>query len=513
MSPTMDMLGLLCGMMVGGSKIPDLQDWAHAQHRAYRSVRALLRNIMPAHVADALEAYEAERELASPIATFGRPPGAMLHRQSLSYNRNTLGPGSVGFTPPWPTLSRLGKGTRSWSGNVKSLPSVHPNAHARSACHSSGNYSLSESSNLLDIEHKLVLDERHSFSERHEQVTILFADIVGFTDLSDQLPPSEVMTLLGGLYKEYDQRAVELGLYTVDTVGDCYMCAANLIQPLPNQVDVMVGFARMVLEVANATLTPLGTPLSIRVGIHTGPLMSGVIGVHRLKFTLLGDTVNVASRMETTAITNTLQISEHAYKQLRHEQPAVLFEAAEEQSLDGGGCSASPDVHGQEQGLCSMVRGNSAPPCLLASMQEERGAALTELECFVGSSTRGHGSKSLDGQERVRQQQQGQLQQGHEEKQQLQEQQQKGFLNQPEAQSKRGRIKLREPRSLGEKCYSLSQGAVTSFCTAAPAEQSSHTQQPGGLDHGPAHPKSCWLERKLNVKGKGIMKAYTYTGP
>eukprot|EP00967_Tisochrysis_lutea_P012433 scaffold13938_cov21-Tisochrysis_lutea.AAC.1 len=88
----------------------------------------------------------------------------MLHRQSLSYNRNTLGPGSVGFTPPWPTLSRLGKGTRSWSGNVKSLPSVHPNAHARSACHSSGNYSLSESSNLLDIEHKLVLDERHSFS-------------------------------------------------------------------------------------------------------------------------------------------------------------------------------------------------------------------------------------------------------------------------------------------------------------------------------------------------------------
>eukprot|EP00983_Pelagomonas_calceolata_P063159 1147599-Pelagomonas_calceolata.AAC.3 len=66
-----------------------------------------------------------------------------------------------------------------------------------------------------------------------------------------------------------------------------YMCAANLIQPLPNQVDVMVGFARMVLEVANATLTPLGTPLSIRVGIHTGPLMSGVIGVHRLKFTLV----------------------------------------------------------------------------------------------------------------------------------------------------------------------------------------------------------------------------------
>eukprot|EP00983_Pelagomonas_calceolata_P061134 1146684-Pelagomonas_calceolata.AAC.7 len=65
-----------------------------------------------------------------------------------------------------------------------------------------------------------------------------------------------------------------------------YMCAANLVKPLPDHVHVMVGFARSIIKIANVTLTPLGTPLSIRVGIHTGPLMSGVIGVHRLKFTL-----------------------------------------------------------------------------------------------------------------------------------------------------------------------------------------------------------------------------------
>ncbi|KAF5831279.1 nucleotide cyclase [Dunaliella salina] len=95
------------------------------------------------------------------------------------------------------------------------------------------------------------------------------------------------MNLLGDLYKEYDERAVELGLYTVDHIGDCYMCAANLVKPLPDHVHVMVGFARNIIEIANTTLSPLGSPLSIRVGIHSGGLMSGVIGVHRRKFTLV----------------------------------------------------------------------------------------------------------------------------------------------------------------------------------------------------------------------------------
>ncbi|KAF5831275.1 nucleotide cyclase, partial [Dunaliella salina] len=360
-------------------------------------------------------------------------------------------------------------------------------------------------------------------AERHEQVTVLFADIVGFTTLSDQLHPSEVMTLLCDLYKGYDERAVELGLYTVDTIGDCYMCAANLVKPLPNHVNVMVGFAQDIIEIANTTLSPLGTTLSIRVGIHTGPLMSGVIGVHRLKFTLVGDTVNVASRMESTAITNTLQISEHAYMLLRREQLAMLPEAAMGQSVDVEGFGDLPDMHGQEKGACSMVRGDSAPPSLLAFLQDERGAALTELERFLGSSTANRNGKALNSQAGRQEQQQHGQGQRREEKQQRQtpdgqqlqrqhcqeqqQQQQQSFHSQPEAQGKKERwhSKLQESWCLG-KSYSLSQGAVSSPCPEAPAEQSSHTLQPDGLDWD-------WLERKLDVKGKGIMKAYTYIGP
>jgi len=155
-----------------------------------------------------------------------------------------------------------------------------------------------------------------SCSEKHEAVTVLFSDIVGFTSLSEQLTPTQVMALLADLYSKLDDLAEELQVYPVDTIGDCYMCAANLIQPVPNHAAVMVEFGQRMIQIANSTMTPMGTPLVIRVGINTGPLMSGILGSHRMKFTLVGDTVNVASRMESTALPNTIQVSSETYEQL-----------------------------------------------------------------------------------------------------------------------------------------------------------------------------------------------------
>ncbi|KAF5826699.1 nucleotide cyclase [Dunaliella salina] len=180
-----------------------------------------------------------------------------------------------------------------------------------------------------------------------------------------------------------------MGLYTVDVIGDCYMCAANLIKPLPNHVSATVGFAQSILQVANATLTPLGTPLRIRIGIHSGPAMSGVIGVHHLKFTLVGDTVNVASRMESTAVPNTIQLSEDAYKQLQREQLTIKSEAAEEQGLERGGFADQEMLSqaSEEDGHAghAFVRGNSAPPCSLDSMPKNRWEDSAELGGLLGS--------------------------------------------------------------------------------------------------------------------------------
>ncbi|KAF5831280.1 hypothetical protein DUNSADRAFT_13336 [Dunaliella salina] len=216
--------------------------------------------------------------------------------------------------------------------------------------------------------------------------------------------------------------------------------------------------------------------------------------------------MNVASRMETTAITNTLEMSEHAYQQLRRERLAMLPEAAKGQSVGAGGCGTFPDMHGQGKSSCSMVRGSSAPPSLLASKQDERGAALTEQGCSMGSSMCVQKSKSLFSREQLQPQQQGQRRPCQEE-----EKQQHCLCEQTGAQEKGGQNKPQKPESLVGGSAPLSQGAVTSFYTAAPAEQSSRVQQPGSVDLGPAHPGN-WLERKLDVKGKGIMKAYTYIG-
>ncbi|KAF5826701.1 hypothetical protein DUNSADRAFT_2317, partial [Dunaliella salina] len=101
------MLGLLCGMMVGGSKISDL---LHAQHRAYRCMRGLLRNIMPAHVADALEVYEAERELAASPASTGKQSGLLLGKQSLKGGRRSVSESVSGVHPqPWSRLNQSGE--------------------------------------------------------------------------------------------------------------------------------------------------------------------------------------------------------------------------------------------------------------------------------------------------------------------------------------------------------------------------------------------------------------------
>ncbi|KAF5826700.1 hypothetical protein DUNSADRAFT_2316 [Dunaliella salina] len=207
------------------------------------------------------------------------------------------------------------------------------------------------------------------------------------------------MAMLRGLCKEYDKRAAEMGLYTVDVIGDCYMCAANLIKPLPHHVSATVGFAQSILQVANATLTPLGTPLRIRIGIHSGPAMSGVIGVHRLKFTLVGDTVNVASRMESTAVPNTIQLSKDAYKQLQREQLAILSEAAEEQGFERGGFADQEMLSqaSEEDGHAghAFVWGNSAPPCLVDSMPKERWEDSAELGGLLGSRSVNQSSTEL----------------------------------------------------------------------------------------------------------------------
>jgi len=139
--------------------------------------------------------------------------------------------------------------------------------------------------------------------------TVLFADLVGFTPLSEGLEPDELVRALDGLFARFDALTDGLGLDKIKTIGDAYMAAGGAAAPLPDHADRVVRLGLAMIE-ATAIHAPLcGLPLRLRVGVHSGPLVAGVIGRRRLAWDLWGDTVNTASRMESHGVIDAVQIS------------------------------------------------------------------------------------------------------------------------------------------------------------------------------------------------------------
>jgi class 3 adenylate cyclase len=152
-----------------------------------------------------------------------------------------------------------------------------------------------------------------TYAESYDNVTIFFCDIVRFTELVAKLSPNEVVAMLDGLYCLFDEVALMHGIYKVETIGDSYMAACGC----PYRVDDKDGAALMAqfaLDIIACTMNykPAclgGESLQIRVGIHSGPVVAGVIGRHMPRYCLFGDTVNTASRMESSGEPMKIQIS------------------------------------------------------------------------------------------------------------------------------------------------------------------------------------------------------------
>ena len=158
------------------------------------------------------------------------------------------------------------------------------------------------------------LTEGASVAREHEAVTILFADIVSFTTMCNEVPAQAVMAFLNDLFTKFDALVEQHGVYKVETIGDCYMVAGGLIgtdrdgfrsvttELDPDHARKVFAFAVDMLEAArNVRLPNTGGPVQLRVGIHSGPVTSGVVGSKMPRFCLFGDTVNTASRMESNS--------------------------------------------------------------------------------------------------------------------------------------------------------------------------------------------------------------------
>ena len=155
-----------------------------------------------------------------------------------------------------------------------------------------------------------------TIADGYNEVSVLFADIVDFTTLSSEANPVEIVNLLNDIFSQFDDLAEKYGLEKIKTIGDAYMIAAGIPEPRPDRTKAIVEFAIDMLEAVESHEGFHGEPIRLRVGINTGPVVAGVIGRQKFIYDLWGDTVNVASRMESNGLINQIQVTESVREKL-----------------------------------------------------------------------------------------------------------------------------------------------------------------------------------------------------
>ena len=159
--------------------------------------------------------------------------------------------------------------------------------------------------------------EPNPIADHFDDASILFADVVDFTPLASRLDPREVVGMLDRLFTAFDELVDRYEVEKIKTIGDCYMAAAGVPRPRPDHAHALAGLA---LEMKGCARTCLpGSDLRLRIGISSGPVVAGVIGRRRFLYDLWGDTVNMASRMESHGISDEIQITRPTWELLRND--------------------------------------------------------------------------------------------------------------------------------------------------------------------------------------------------
>lgn len=183
-------------------------------------------------------------------------------------------------------------------------------------------------------------------ADDHERVAVLFADLVGFTDMSSRLQPAEVVSVLNEVFNAIDDLVAKYGVEKIKTIGDAYMVVAGLPTPIadPNET-----IARLALEiqdtVKNFTEPGSDRAVSVRIGINAGKVVAGVIGNRKFAYDLWGDTVNVAARMEASGEAGRIQVTDEFAAGLADR---FTFEPRGEIDIKGKGMIATSFLVGEK---------------------------------------------------------------------------------------------------------------------------------------------------------------------
>jgi len=162
---------------------------------------------------------------------------------------------------------------------------------------------------LLNVLPQPIIDRLNAgeglIADRYDDVAVVFSDFVGFTEISSRLPVATVVAALNGLFSAFDAACALLRVEKIKTIGDAYLAAAGLPGTNPDHLAAVADLAIAMRAAVDAA----GPPWQVRIGLHAGPVVAGVIGTSKFVYDLWGDAVNVASRLETSAPPGRIQVS------------------------------------------------------------------------------------------------------------------------------------------------------------------------------------------------------------
>ncbi len=158
--------------------------------------------------------------------------------------------------------------------------------------------------------------QEEPLADTHESVSVLFADLAGFTDISRKMSASELVNLLNDLFSRFDKLAEQHGAEKIKTIGDAYMVATGLKGGVADHAENISDLALGMQKAFGEFREDNNVDLKLRIGVHSGAVIAGVIGKQKFSYDLWGNTVNVASRMESEGIADQIQISAETWKML-----------------------------------------------------------------------------------------------------------------------------------------------------------------------------------------------------
>lgn len=189
--------------------------------------------------------------------------------------------------------------------------------------------------NILPQQVSEKLKEGEDISERFEETTVLFADIVNFTPLANQLSAEDLVNQLDKIFSSFDRKLQTNGIEKIKTIGDEYFVVGGVPEQINNHAVLSANFALEMLESTNSFIRDdNGGTFNLRIGMHTGPLVAGIIGEDKFVYDVWGDTVNIGSRMESQGEPGKIQVTPATKKAIEEQDDEGRFEFEKRGQID-----------------------------------------------------------------------------------------------------------------------------------------------------------------------------------